>query len=180
MVWFYGVSLTIPEQSNKSTHSDTDSWRRQTRDGASGCVGAWSPSGFVCGLFAGGSRGVRGLPTTLSLAPACPGGERTASVQRRMLPIRVCGRTDTQDKCSTDEMDRWSVYVFGEWNTHLKQQTDAFWGIKHARTWYYYLTSDYQTCGLLFVILVGEGPWQSIKFWHYSQNPQTTLNPQTT
>lgn len=85
-----------------------------------------APAGLFCGLFAGGSRGARGLPTTLSLAPACPGGERTASVQRRMLPIRVRGGTDTQDKCSTGETDSWSVHVFSDWNTHLKQRTDAF------------------------------------------------------
>lgn len=57
-------------------------------DWGSGCVGASGPCGFVCGLFVRVlAGGVRGLPTVLFLAPVCPGGERTASVLRRMLHL---------------------------------------------------------------------------------------------
>lgn len=54
-----------------------------------------APTGLFVVCLLGGAGGREVCPQR-SLAPACPGGEKTASVQRRMLPIRVCGGTYTR------------------------------------------------------------------------------------
>lgn len=76
-------------------HKETASWLRQTEGlGPVVVLVPGAPAGLFVVCLPGWWWWWGGLPTALSLAPACPEGEKPASVPRRMLPLWGCGRTD--------------------------------------------------------------------------------------